>query len=199
MPLSISQLRTRLRSQLQDGCPRMQSIDTEGQLTLTLARSRRPAEQEEALERAESLWRELEDSASPLPLTSITGLRVSLCTSMRRCALVARKQELAESWTRRFANLRNLQPMDFTTGANVAAGRVRGWQHGRPAEETDQEEMSGGVVDDDGAGAEGAGRKSGNKETPLQKYRQEVMMDHPMMQLAFKRGVHTPGPRYTGD
>nr|CCC89625.1 unnamed protein product [Trypanosoma congolense IL3000] len=193
VPLSVQQLRLRLQQQLKDGAPRMESISTEGQLSLTLARSPRAEERDEALERAESLWCELEDSSVPLPMSSVTGLRISLCTSMRRCALVSRKQELAEMWTERFAKMRHLRPTDFSTGPNTGRGASSGWRGPQPGAGLD-----GG---DDGVEAGGAdcNLNREKEQTPMQTYRQEVLMDHPMMQLAFKRGVHSPGPRYTGD
>nr|CCC46862.1 conserved hypothetical protein [Trypanosoma vivax Y486] len=188
-PLSVAQLRARLQKQLQERVPRMQSIDTEGQLALTLARSRLSEEQVEALERGESLWLELQGHSSPLPMASVTGLRMTLCTSMRRCALVAQKRDLAERWTERFSQLRHLRPDDFATGTGQGNSGVPGWRNARSGS--------------DGPGAGGEEEKASSRihreQTPLQQYRQEVLMDHPMMQLAFKRGVHDPGPRYTGD
>ncbi|KEG12059.1 hypothetical protein DQ04_02031010, partial [Trypanosoma grayi] len=56
VPLTIPQLRERLRCQQRDDAPRMQTIETECCLILTLARSPRAEERAEALESGEALW-----------------------------------------------------------------------------------------------------------------------------------------------
>ncbi|KAH9599550.1 hypothetical protein LSM04_005838 [Trypanosoma melophagium] len=206
IPLSIPQLRDRLHRQEHDNAPRMQTIDTEGRLILTLAKSPRAEERREALERGELLWKELQEPSSPLPMTSRTGIRISLCTALRRCALVAKQRDLAEIWTERFAQRRNIRPEDFTTGPNHTPGEVLGWrkarERARPGTGIDDADLEADEEEERAQNEKEQEKKRMHRhkeEKPIQKFRQEVFLDHPMMQRAFKRDVCEPGPRYTGD
>lgn len=119
---SIADLRRKLKIQNQDKAPAMLIIDTESRLVMTLARSHHLRDLLEALESGEDLWAKLGDSrggspiSSPLPNASKTALRITLCSTMRRCALMAGKRSLAELWTKRFADRRrSIRPEDFYT------------------------------------------------------------------------------------
>ncbi|RNF19974.1 uncharacterized protein Tco025E_03940 [Trypanosoma conorhini] len=206
LPLSIPQLREQLRRQTQDGAPRMQTLDTEGRLVLTLARSPRPEDRAEALEHGEALWRELQEPSSPLPMSSRTGVRMALCTSMRRCAMVSRRRELADVWTERFAQRHNIRPEDFMTGPGHREGEVLGWRAARPRAKPgtgiDEDDLAADAAEEEEQQQRSAEKRQSQQKrelSPLQQFRRDVYMDHPMMQRAFKRGVAGPGPRYTGD
>ncbi|ORC85758.1 uncharacterized protein TM35_000332150 [Trypanosoma theileri] len=208
LPLSIPQLRDRLRRQENDNAPRMQTIDTEGRLILTLARSPRTEERIEALQRGELLWKELQEPSSPIPMTSRTGIRLSLCASLRRCALMSKERDLAEKWTERFAQRHNITPEDFTTGPHHTPGEVLGWrktrEKARPGTGIEDEDLEADAEEEEERAENEKEREKkqmhrNKEEKPIQKFRQDVFMDHPMMQQAFKRGVYEPGPRYTGD
>ncbi|EKG02701.1 hypothetical protein TCSYLVIO_006263 [Trypanosoma cruzi] len=204
LPLSIPQLRERMQRQKKEGAPRMQTLDTEGRLVLTLARSPRPEERAEALERGESLWKELQESSSPIPMTSRTGVRMALCTSLRRCAIVSKRRELADIWTERFSQRHNIRPEDFTTGPDHTLGEVLGWREtrlrARPGTGIDDEDIAADAEEEEEWRREEKRRSQHERELPpIQQFRRDVYMDHPMMQRAFKRGMEGPGPRYTGD
>lgn len=186
---SIHDLRQKLVVQRANRVPRMQSIDTEAQLTILLSRSSHQAERLEALERGEVLWAELCDPNSAITMTSKVAMRITLSSALRRAALISKQKELGELWTQRFAErAKHLTMRDFLNTADAeedgrrVAGEGPSPHHG-----------------DDAAGGEAKRNEKERKAeaTPMERYREELMLDHPVMDVVMRRAP-TPGPRYTG-
>ncbi|CCW70942.1 unnamed protein product [Phytomonas sp. Hart1] len=217
----VWELRRELAQKRSAGAPPLFLLSLESQLLLELGNSARPEECEEALWGAEGLWRLLEDRQNtPLPAPSRTAMRVALCTTMRRCALRMRKREASELWTERFAQrAARLRPEDFiqdeeemqgwekTMGTSTPRGSTpfSNFSQGRPdsgTRFTDEDLEKGSKADDSGASksedVKGKNQFHQTRKTlsPMQKHRQDIMMDHPLVTMAFKRHPD-PGPRYT--
>ncbi|EPY25692.1 hypothetical protein STCU_06551 [Strigomonas culicis] len=195
--LDIPGLRQRLSRQMAEKAPRITTLDTESRLVLLLARSRRNEERMEALERGEELWQELNDRHSDLPLPSRTASKIVLCSALRRCALQCRQKALADEWTARFTErTRSLSPDDFDEqgrpGGRAAAARERA----RPGTGITQEDLDADA-DEEATQDTKRREKIGKVETVFSRFRHDVLLDHPTVQVAFRKDAG-PGPRYTG-
>ncbi|AYU79477.1 hypothetical protein conserved [Leishmania donovani] len=201
---SVAELRRKLQSQLHQKMPRMQTVETESRLIAQLSRSTLAEERAEALEMGEAMWVELHDAGSSIPFGSRTAMKITLCSSLRRCALVSKNRELAETWTARFAErAATLSPADFKEQTSTA-GKVPGWREARtqarPGTGIDADDLEADAREEaEAAAKEGdAGQRGRKKEpSPFEQYRQEKMLEHPTVELAFRRRAG-PGPRYTG-
>ncbi|CAD2217312.1 hypothetical protein AGDE_04669 [Angomonas deanei] len=179
----------------------MITLETESSLILKLAKSEIPAERMEALALGDNVWEELSEEGGEIPLPSRTAVKMALCSTLRRCALACRRREEAELWTERFRErARNISPRDFME--DELTGEVKGWRQARqmaqPGTGIDQEDL-----DEEAKTRAAEERKKAqskkSKQTPLQRYKQEILFDHPTAQYAFRRepGIGL-GPRYTG-
>ncbi|CCW63369.1 unnamed protein product [Phytomonas sp. EM1] len=216
----VRDLRIELSQKKAAGASPLRVLDLENQLVIELGRSARPEERTEALRSAEEVWRRLEDPRTPLAAPSRTAMRVMLCTTMRRCALLAKHREAAEVWTARFAQrAARLQPQDFIQDGE----EMRGWektptpttakstsplspsssqlraQFGTSLTEEDIDESAqrGDVGASPNEEGENDAHPKRRELSPMQKYRQDLVLSHPMIGIVFK-GRQGPGPRYTG-
>nr|CAJ2474735.1 unnamed protein product [Leishmania braziliensis] len=193
----VAGLRRKLQSQLHQKMPRMQTVETESRLIAQLSRSALPEERAEALEMGETMWTELHDAGSSIPFGSRTAMKITLCSSLRRCALVSKNRKLAETWTTRFAEqTATLSPADFKE-RTCTSDKVPGWREAR------SQARPGTGIDADDVEAEAAAKEGDTNKarkkafSPFEQYRQEKMLEHPTVELAFRRRAG-PGPRYTG-
>ncbi|KAG5477539.1 hypothetical protein CUR178_05244 [Leishmania enriettii] len=201
---SVAELRRKLQLQLYQRMPRMQTVETENRLIAQLSRSALAEERAEALERGESMWAELHDTECSIPFGSRTAMKVTLCSLLRRCALVSKNRELAETWTVRFAErAATLSPAAFMEQTSTV-GKVPGWREARaqarPGTGIDADDLEADAREE----AEAAAKERANDEkagksapSPFEQYRQKKMLEHPTVELAFHRRAG-PGPRYTG-
>jgi hypothetical protein len=199
---SVRELRHKLDAQMCEKMPRLRTIETESRLIVQLSRSQQPDERDEALERGEDMWKELNDDSFLIPRSSRTAMKISLCSSLRRCALIGKNREVAERWTVRFAErAATVSPEDFIDRP-PADGRVRGWREARaqarPGTGIDADDLEADARED----AEVEKRQDGSERqpkepTPFEKFRQQKLLEHPAVEMAFRRRPG-PGPRYTG-
>lgn len=113
---SIVELRSLLMEQARLKAPPVEVLDTETRLVLLLSQCPGPEDRREALMRAEHVWDLIHSPQSFIPNSSKIGMRVSLCTTLRRCAETLKDQELVELWTSRFDNRReSISMRDFDT------------------------------------------------------------------------------------
>ncbi|KPI87263.1 hypothetical protein ABL78_3658 [Leptomonas seymouri] len=200
--VGVMELRRKLEAQMREKMPRFNTIETESHLIIQLSRSQRSDEREEALGLGEEMWKELSDDSSPIPFPSRTAMKISLCSSLRRCALVSKNKEVAETWTTRFAErAATLSPQDFVDRP-PADGRVRGWREARaqarPGTGIDADDLEADAVEDAKSSKKGRADKSKPKvPSAFEQFRQERILEHPAVELAFRRKPG-PGPRYTG-
>lgn len=200
---SVTELRHKLNAQKRERMSRLHTIETESRLIVQLSRSQLPDEREEALELGEAMWEELNDDGSSIPFASRTAMKISLCSSLRRCALISRNRQVAETWTVRFAErAAALSPEDFIERP-PADGKVRGWREARaqarPGTGIDADDLEADAREDaetDKRSRE-AERRKAREPSAFEKFRQAKMMEHPTVELAFRRRP-SPGPRYTG-
>ncbi|KAG5502869.1 hypothetical protein JKF63_04639 [Porcisia hertigi] len=201
---SVLELRRKLQLQLHQKMPRMQTVETENRLISQLSRSPLAEEREEALEMGEAMWAELHDAGSSIPFGSRTAMKITLCSSLRRCALLSKNHKLAETWTVRFAERAAfLSPADFQEQA-PRVSEVPGWREARaqvrPGTGIDADDLEVDAREEaDAAAKKGDGDKGSRKKasSPFERFRQEKMLEHPTVELAFRRRAG-PGPRYTG-
>lgn len=202
---SVMDLRHKLRAQQQQKMPRLQTVETESRLLLQLARSAVADERAEALEMGEAMWEELHSPDSSIPFPSRTAMKITLCSALRRCALVSKNRAVAEVWTVRFAErVATISPADF----KESSGEVPGWREARaqarPGTGIDADDLEADARDAEATGHGGGGgrddaaaKPKAKEPSPLEKYRQEKMLEHPVVELAFRRRAAL-GPRYTG-
>ncbi|KAK7200316.1 hypothetical protein NESM_000084800 [Novymonas esmeraldas] len=202
---SVPELRHKLQLQLRQKMPRLQTVETENRLITQLARSGVADERGEALEMGEAMWAELHDPGTSIPFGSRTAMKITLCSSMRRCALVNKNRDVAEVWTARFAErAATISPADFAEDS-AEAGRVRGWREtraeARPGTGIDADDLEADAKEDAAVQGSGDGKTKAQKARkdplPFDLYRREKLLEHPTVELAFRRRPG-PGPRYTG-
>lgn len=76
--------------------PPVRKIETQVMLTQMLSTTGRPVEAKECLQLGNSIWSSLEECDS-----EVAGVRLILCTSMRRAALTTGDTKLAEDWVQK--------------------------------------------------------------------------------------------------
>lgn len=197
----VAKLRQQLQKEERLNVPRMTTLQTEKRLLTTLVRSPHPVERREGFNRGEKVWKELSDDGGCIPTPSRTAMRVQLSSSLRAAALMENNSEEAAKWSMRLAQrVSRLTPDAFRhTEEDTAAWAARGStrEQLRPGTGITAEDLEADAREEAAANVEdGRCPPKKSRIAPLERHRQAMMRDQPMMQWAFGQSTE-PGPRWT--